>query len=300
MSLLDQIQEDLTSPSSNLPDILRRAKVLASKLKSPELRDWVKLESEGYENKEDLPDYRQMHLITLGIYKGPYGSGINNAPIAMFNIPEDVQEQATKFELYYNVATLEEMLRSDKGDFRFYHPLELTALIAHHIGRLPPMVLAQTFNPLSRYTLTGVVDNIKNRLLDFVLELQEQGINPDDLESKEANPEVVREAVVNYIYGDNNVVAIGENISQEVSTVQKGDINSLIDHLKVQKVPGDDLEDLKSAIVSEPQAETGKLGPKVSTWIGGMVTKAAAGSWKIGVPVASAMLQKGIESYYGI
>ena len=40
MSLLDQIQEDLTSPSSNLSDILRRAKVLASKLKSSELRNW--------------------------------------------------------------------------------------------------------------------------------------------------------------------------------------------------------------------------------------------------------------------
>ena len=62
MSLLNQIQDDLTSPSSNLSDILRRAKVLASKLKSSELRTWVKLESEGYESSEDLPDYRQMYL----------------------------------------------------------------------------------------------------------------------------------------------------------------------------------------------------------------------------------------------
>ena len=299
MSLLNQIQEDLTSPSSNLSDILRRAKVLASKLKSSELRNWVKLESEGYENREDLPDYRQMHLAVLGTYKGPSGGGINNAPIPLMNMPEDVKEWATKFEIYDNVATLEEMLRKGKDSFQFYLPPELTRLIDHHIGRQPPLILVETFQTVPRYTLTGIVDNIKNRLLDFVLELQEQGINPDDPESNETKPDVVREAVVNYILGDHNVVAIGENISQEVSTVQKGDINSLMDHLKAQKVPGENLEELKSAILAETQAETGKLGPKVSAWIGGMVAKAASGAWKIGVPAASAMLQKGIESYYG-
>ena len=300
MSLLNQIQEDLTSPSSNLSDILRRAKVLASRLKSSELRNWVKLESEGYESREELPDYRQMHLCILGTYKGPYGSGINNAPIPMMNIPEDVKEWATKFEIYDNVATLEEMLKRREESFHFYHPPELTRLIEHHIGRQPPMVLVQTFQTVPRYTLTGIVDNIKNRLLDFVLELQEQGINPDDPESNETKPDVVREAVVNYIYGDNNVVAIGENISQEISTVQKGDINSLLEHLKAQTVPDEDLEELKSAILAEPQAETGKLGPKVSSWIGKMITKAASGGWNIALPVASTMLQKGIESYYGI
>ena len=240
-----------------------------------------------------------MHLGILGTYMGPYLRVINDVPIPWMNIPEDVQESAIKFELYYNIATLEEMLRGDKDHSRFYHPPELTALIGHHISEDPSMVLARTFNSLSRYTLKGVVDNIKNRLLDFVLELQEQGINPDDTGSKEAKPEVVREAVVNYIYGDNNVVAIGENISQEVSTVQKRDINSLMDHLKAQKVPGEDIEELKSAILAEPQAETGKLGPKVSSWIGGMVAKAASGAWNIGVPAAHATLQKGIESYYG-
>ena len=299
MSLLNQIQDDLTSPSSNLSDILRRAKVLASKLKSSELRNWVKLESEGYENREDLPDYRQMHLPVLGTYKGPYGGGINNAPIPLMNIPEDVKEWATKYEIYDNVAALEEMLRNGKDSFQFYLPPELTSLIEYHIGRQPPMNLVETFRTVPRYTLTGIVDNIKNRLLDFVLELQEQGINPDDPESNETKPDVVREAVVNNIYGDNNVVAIGENISQEVSTVQKGDINSLMDHLKAQKVPGEDLEELKSAILAEPEAETGKLGPKVSSWTGRMVAKAASGAWKIGVPAASTMLQKGIESYYG-
>ena len=263
------------------------------------LINWVKLESEGYENREDLPDYRQMYLGVMGTYRGPGGSEINNAPIPLMNMPEDVKEWATKHEVYDNAATLEEMLRKDKGDFHFYHPPELTALIGAHIGERPPMVLVQTFQILSRYTLTGIVDNIKNRLLDFVLELQEQGINPDDPESNETKPDVVREAVVNYILGDHNVVAIGENISQEVSTVQKGDINSLMDHLKAQKVPGENLEELKSAILAETQAETGKLGPKVSAWIGGMVAKAASGAWKIGVPAASAMLQKGIESYYG-
>ena len=280
MSLLDQIQEDLTSPSSNLSDILRRAKVLASKLKSSELRNWVKLESEGYENREYLPDYRQMYLGVLGTYKGPYGSGINNAPIPLMNIPEDVKEWATKYEVYDNAATLEEMLRKDKGDFHFYHPPELTALIGHHIGERPPMVLVQTFQILSRYTLTGIVDNIKNRLLDFVLELQEQGINPDEPNTSTTDQDLVRGAVVNHIYGNNNTVAIGDQISQQVNVVQKGDIESLFDQLREYEVPEEDLEDLKDAISAEPESTSGNLRPRVSGWIGKMATKAASGAWK--------------------
>ena len=77
-------------------------------------------------------------------------------------------------------------------------------------------------------------------------------------------------------------------------------MDSLMEYLKESNVPDNDLEELRQAIADDPQAETGKLGPKVSSWMGRMVAKAASGTWKIGVPVASAMLQKAIESYYGI
>ena len=284
MSLLNQIQDDLTSPSSNLSDILRRAKVLASKLKSSELRTWVKLESEGYESREDLPDYRQVYLGLLGTYKGPYGSGINNAPIPLMNLPEDVKEWATKFEIYDNVATLEEMLRKSKDSFQFYNPPELTKLIEHHIGRQPPLVLVETFKTVPRYTLTGVVDNIKNRLLDFVLELQEQGVNPDEPNSTATDEDLVRGAVVNHIYGNNNTVAIGDQISQKVSLVQRGDINSLIEQLREYEVPSEDLEELRDAISAEPEVTSGNLGPRVSGWLGKMTTKALSGAWNTAVP----------------
>ena len=298
MSLLNQIQDDLTSPSSNLSDILRRAKVLASKLKSSELRRWVKLESEGYENRDELPDYRQMRLGVQGTYKGPFGSGIDYAPIPLMNVPEDVKELVTKFELYDNVATLEEMLRKDNGDFHFYHLPELTTLIEYHIGKRPPMVLVQTFQIFPRYTLTGVVDNIKNRLLDFVLELQEQGINPDELNTTATAQNVVRGAVVNHIYGNNNTVAIGEQISQQVSLVQTGNIDSLIKQLREYEVPDEDLEELRSAITEEPQAESGSLGSRVSEWLGNMTMKAASGAWKTAIQNAPTLLMKAVEQYY--
>ena len=298
MSLLNQIQDDLTSPSSNLSDILRRAKVLASKLKSSELRTWVKLESEGYESKEDLPDYRQMYLGLLGTYKGPYGGGINNAPIPLMNLPEDVKDWATKFEIYDNAATLEDMLRNGKDSFQFYHSPELTKLIEYHIGRQPPMVLVETFKTVPRYTLTGVVDNIKNRLLDFVLELQEQGINPDEPNSTATDQDLVRGAVVNHIYGNNNTVAIGDQISQQVSVVQNGDIESLFEQLREYEVPDEDLEELRDAISAEPESISGNLGPRVSGWLGKITTQAASGAWNTAVQNAPALVMKAVEQYY--
>ena len=300
MSLLNQIQDDLTSPSSNLSDILRRAKVLASKLKSSELRAWVKLESEGYESSEDLPDYRQMYLGLLGTYKGPYGGGINNAPIPLMNLPDDVKEWATKFEIYDNVATLEEMLRQSKNSFQYYHPPELTKLIEHNIGRQPPLVLVETFKTVTRYTLTGVVDNIKNRLLDFVLELQEQGINPDEPNSTATDQDLVRGAVVNHIYGNNNTVAIGDQISQQISLVQRGDINSLIEQLRKYEVPSEDLEDLRDAISAEPEVTSGNLGPRVSGWLGKMTTKALSGAWTTAIQNAPVVATEAIKRYFDV
>lgn len=300
MSLLDQIQDDLINPSANLSDILRRARVLASKLNSPELRDWAKHELDGYERREDLPEYRKMTLPVVGNYFGPLGSGWKNVNIPTMSLPKDLKAWATTFELYDNVAATEEMLRVEEDSLRRKHEPELTTLIRYHIGEQPPMVLTETFLPLPKYILKGVIDNIKNRLLDLVLDLQEKAVNPDDPESTGSKSDVVRGAVTNHIYGNNNVVAIGENISQQVSTVQKGDIGSLLEFFKENNVPDSDLEELRKAIVDDPGAAEGKFGPRVSSWMGGMVSKAASGAWQIAMPVATAMLQKGIESYYGI
>jgi hypothetical protein len=62
-----------------------------------------------------------------------------------------------------------------------------------------------------------------------------------------------------------------------------------------------DLSELKKALEADPSPSTPQsFGPKVSSWIGKMVAKAAQGSWDIGVNAAGSLLAQAIAKYYGL
>ena len=102
------------------------------------------------------------------------------------------------------------------------------------------------------------------------------------------------------IQGNNNVVARGENIHQEVTTVLKGDFESLAAHLKSYHVSEQDIGELKAAISTEMVAENGSFGPEVASWVGKMVEKAASGVWQVAAGQAAGILVNALGSYYGI
>ena len=112
--------------------------------------------------------------------------------------------------------------------------------------------------------------------------------------------DLVRGAVVNHIYGNNNTVAIGDQISQKVSLVQRGDINSLIEQLREYEVPSEDLEELRDAISAEPEVTSGNLGPRVSGWLGKMTTKALSGAWNTAVQNAPALATEAVKRYFDV
>ena len=93
---------------------------------------------------------------------------------------------------------------------------------------------------------------------------------------------------------------MGEEVHQEVSTISKGDLEALLEHFRSHDVSSEDLLELKQAVLSESPASDGNFGPKVSSWIGKMVSKAASGAWKVGVDQAVGIVTKAILRYNGI
>jgi len=53
MSLLCEIQEDILVPEKGLGPILLKLRLLADRLGSEQLEEWVKFESEGYISHQD-------------------------------------------------------------------------------------------------------------------------------------------------------------------------------------------------------------------------------------------------------
>ena len=61
-SVFDKIQDDILG-ATDLSLILRKAKVLAYKLKNQEFKDWVEHELNGYDENDLLPEYRKIHTL---------------------------------------------------------------------------------------------------------------------------------------------------------------------------------------------------------------------------------------------
>ena len=197
------------------------------------------------------------------------------------------------------VGHLEGMIVGDSDSFSRKWPQELLMIAREYISFSGGMVLVDASQPIPNHVVSGILDKIKNVLLDFMLDMQENAVAPEDMEFDVEKRQVVRNLFKVNIYGGQNVVAGGENVHQEATLVDVGNHKSLLNHLREQDISESDLHALKDAISSERHAPKGELGPKVGGWVGDMVTKAASGVWKVSVETASKVLMEALKSYYG-
>ena len=296
MSLLDEIRSDLVNESASLSNTLRKAKILASALGLPEFRDWIDFELGGYPDRDSVPSYRRFRPINLGTFAGPFQSGVENVVLPTFDLPDTVKKFAENLIFFNGVGALEAQASSSH---QWKWPQEMVMLAQNSIQITGDMVLVDAHQPIPSYVISGVLDQVKNRLLDFVLGLQESNVTAGDLDNRTVEPEVARNLFHFNIYGDRNIVASGERVNQKVKIVQEGDIDSLLESLREFNVEDDDLSKLKDAVLAEPSATSGSYGPKVQSWLGGMISKAVTKTWNVGLENASKLLTDALNGYYG-
>ena len=295
MSLLDEIRSDLVNESAELSNTLRKAKVLASAIGLPEFREWVDSELSGYPDRDKVPSYRRFRPTNLGTFGGPFQSGVKNMVLPTYNLPGQVKDFAENLIFFDGVGALEAQA-SDSHQRKW--PQEMVMLARDAIPMTAGVVLVDAHQPIPAHVISGILDQVRNKLLDFVLGLQESNITSEDLDNRTVEPEVVRSLYIN-IYGDHNIVASGEHVSQRVNTVPQGDIDSLLSFLRELDIDDDDLSELQDAVSSEPNAPDGCYGPKVRAWLGGMISKAASSTWNVGLETASKVLTDALNGYYG-
>ena len=115
MSLLRDIQDGATEDSVSLATLLRKLKLLASRLGVKEIAEWANRELQGYSDGENLPPYRgPFEARVIGDIAGPFGSGYKNLPFPKNALPETFHE-GNLFKLYFTqgVAELEALTAID-------------------------------------------------------------------------------------------------------------------------------------------------------------------------------------------
>ena len=162
------------------------------------------------------------------------------------------------------------------------------------------MSLVSAWTLISSIYITQILEAVRNKLLDFILELQDQF--PELTESDDKIGEVPQEKTTNifntHIHGNQNVVATGANITQDVRlVVRSNDISSLLSYLKSIGVSEEDTQELKEAVEEDgPAEETAGFGPRVRDWLGKKTAEGALNATLSGIALTAA---KAVAQYYG-
>ena len=301
MGLICDLRDDIVDSEKKLSAILRKTKVLASILRNEELKKWVEYELNGYPSADKVPDYRHSFTQSYGYFAGPLGSTLKNVPIPTVNLPEPIQKFAKKINHVEGVRGLESLLESDSPSFKIQWPADLLPLMQDKIYAGYNCIAA--WRTIGRSQIEQILDTVRNKLLNFVLELKEKYPDIDDKEDVIANlPKEQISSVVNtYIFGSQNVVASGQNVAQTVvQNIQTNDIKSLLNYMKKIGIQDDDCDDLKNAVNADgARKDKGKFGPKVIAWISKMTSKVLEGIWNVAITAAPVLLTKALAKYYG-
>jgi hypothetical protein len=172
MSLLRDIQDAAITTDQPLASVLRKARVLAARLGNEPLRQWISHELNGYPPKATLPPYRALRQVPVrGTFAGPFRQA-TNLPVPPLAFPEALRDgELFTFSFDQPVAAYEEMLRADPGDFHAPWPADALAALRPSTG---DMACVSAWRVLTRGDVVGVVDGVRNRLLEFVLELERE------------------------------------------------------------------------------------------------------------------------------
>ncbi|MFM0648087.1 hypothetical protein PQR14_27530 [Paraburkholderia bryophila] len=300
MKLLNEIIDLLSDKSGSLTDAMLKTKVLLHRIGHKELAQWVSEELNGYGQGKSVPSYRVIGIRLVGHVQNS-GWRHENISLPTAHLSDDLHKRLTVAELNQSVGALEQYAVSTHSLTSSVPPEFYKAIsTAFDNGWV-----TTAWTQIEATQIVGVLIEIRSRLLDFALNLQDQiGDVPED-DMKDAAKTIDASGMfTSAIYGDNHTFIIGNsNVTTIANTVTKGDFNSLADTLKKAGVDAADVEELKTAIEQDDPtavAEQKQFGPKVRAWMAKMTSKAIDGGWTIGLAAGGKLLADALGAHYGI
>ncbi|HHK8465393.1 TPA: hypothetical protein ACQYBX_004669 [Vibrio parahaemolyticus] len=212
MSLLREIQNSAIDANEPIGTLLRKCKVLAVRLGSSEFKNWVENELNGYTRKEAIPEYRIMSVGCKGYFSGGFGSSMSNASIPSCCIPKDFREGLFTSYLAQPVSSIEALISdSDGGVVQEPWPADVTAHFGMNIYQGMNCLQAWKIIPVN--ALVGILDMIRSRVLNFVLEIESEDPEAGDapINSQPVAEEKVQQIFHTYITGNVQNVATGSS-----------------------------------------------------------------------------------------
>lgn len=306
MSLLHEIQSAVLQEGSDLGPILLRLRLLAARIGSQPLAEWVRHESEGYPRDAELPDYRYIPINYTASFSGPFGSGINNAPISPYLVKKFAGEHWVRHGMRESIAAVDDLLATAEGGGN----LEINAgdlILLLHGKVYPDYACNSVTGRVARSSLASVRHAVRSRVLELTLELEKSvpdsvmiAIGPAALPSAPSSA-AATQISQQIIYGNfTSIAATGDGATIQLA-VAPHDANSLVKFLASAGMLEEDAQELaRLAALEKPDSNVEPMGPRVRSWFVDNLKKAASGTWKMGVAVATDVVKEALLKYYGL
>lgn len=175
-SLLDQVERGALNPRHDLSDLLRKVIALGGQAGSADLRDWARLELDGYaaEAPEAVPAYRVVQAPINANGSDGFRS-FTSMMIGPFDLPDFTQEYFRGgLRLTMGVAELELLVAKGESATLQTAPMQDLASIMNRTGNYS-VTLERVYYSLSPVTVAGVLSSIRTNLVALVSEIRGTG-----------------------------------------------------------------------------------------------------------------------------
>ena len=305
--LLHQIQSSAIHDDENLSTVLLKLRVLAARLNSKDLSNWIKCESEGYPRTVQVPPYRVISVNYVGTFLGPFGSGVRNAPVPPYLIEQYAGEQWTNYQMRDSVAAIDDLVQG-AGEGSGTLEVAVADLILLLQGKIYSNYSCNEVRGIiSRSALMAIRHSVRSKVLDFTLELEKQfPISASiDFGTEHRHASIDTHAVGQIyqqtIYGDVTNVSNKVEGNQIAVAVRARNVETLIDCLASAGILKTDASELAQIVASEePGSRESPFGERAKKWLGKNLNKALDGTWKIGISSATSVLSEAVKNYYGL
>ena len=203
MILISQIINDLIDEDKSLSSALLKAKVLASRIQNQELLDWVNNELSGYKNEENLPSYRRKIKNEL---KGDFvnaNMNYTNAKISTDGLEKSFEKSLKRTDFTESIISLERLINSEEASIKSESiKADFVTLIEENWRKMGNPLLKIKFvnKSISKISVIQVVTNVRNKLLDVMLELDGKYSDFTELKDLKIKSEEISSIVNNTIY----------------------------------------------------------------------------------------------------
>ena len=209
-----ELQTELMSSNCDIVNVLRKAHLIASKLKLVDLDNWIQSELNGYPNQKLCPEYRKMKG-TLKAFN-PYRGWI---PVIIQN--PKFEKKMCEIKIIESISQLLNLCELSKNELIIKYSGEQQSLL-NEISNFPIPTRYALYIQTS--SVKDIIEKVKNKILEWTLTVDLEGSIGENMilsyQEKDSTLDGSR-TVNNYYAPINNVSIISGNNNTVVFSYER-------------------------------------------------------------------------------